>query len=596
MKSFLQLPPEVRLRVYHAAGLVTGELICLDRDERAQVRAQGYPSHGLPLTALPDLATSMNLLQLCRATHAEVSAQFFSTNHFFTGNLWPLCQLSDISLASLKSLSLYLHIAWPEKDDWQDPVYARPAYEYLYTASLENSSVEDNALLADWEEVAKLIGPLLRPNSLNLRFACDVADADTARLAVAPFRHLPVLSGTEIRLGCNPNSELALMAKKTGLAAMGRRARPQSAYFPFMGLPWELRHKILTYTDLVTPLNCVQLSSNRQYRIPDMTCKSSWDYPRNCKPSDDNCHPYSHLRCDWKGKCQICPHPRGWEAREEDIKTMCCKCQHYACQFLCCGLNESSTRDTFCTRLHASFSPPCRCWKPPTSLFLVSREFSELSKYVFFSLNHLDVNHDLDKYDISLRRVALFSQAVPRTSLRYLRSLDFDLDDLESNLEEWKILLKHIDSELKLERLCLRAYLSEDLLGYPIGPIEPSHLYHPPKSVFEGPNGIDTVKEVVALMWDAETLTAEGSIMMFLAEMVVPNATWWYYFRHKEHFPPPDNFSVGYMAPEEVHNVREIKRKDDAGHILGTGSEHPADWIEGIFIQPHPGYFQKVEN
>ncbi|KAK4140148.1 uncharacterized protein C8A04DRAFT_40159 [Dichotomopilus funicola] len=53
------------------------------------------------------------------------------------------------------------------------------------------------------------------------------------------------------------------------------------------------------------------------------------------------------------------------------------------------------TLGCFCRARHASFSPICRCWAPPTPLFLVCKGLTEDARFIFFSQNRFVVSDSL---------------------------------------------------------------------------------------------------------------------------------------------------------------------------------------------------------
>ncbi len=67
-------------------------------------------------------------------------------------------------------------------------------------------------------------------------------------------------------------------------------------------------------------------------------------------------------------------------------------------QFFSCSLGASladgsPTHGCFCRCRHAAFSPACKCWAPPTPLFLICRALYEDSLRVFFSSNRFIVHN-----------------------------------------------------------------------------------------------------------------------------------------------------------------------------------------------------------
>lgn len=88
-------------------------------------------------------------------------------------------------------------------------------------------------------------------------------------------------------------------------------------------------------------------------------------------------------------------------------------------------------------------TPGCDCWRIPSNLFLVSRTFGQLATEIFFSQNHfvLSTYYESEKEGPRFFHNLLASWSKP--GLRYIRSLEFQLDhpwdaEEEGGLLDWK--------------------------------------------------------------------------------------------------------------------------------------------------------------
>jgi hypothetical protein len=198
---------------------------------------------------------------------------------------------------------------------------------------------------------------------LELSLVCDVDEAETefASQVLDALRPFPQLKDCHIKLCKTPNGRLRELAQDAALKARGIlpwgspsdsvASRPP---FPLLSLPLELRLRILEHTDLITPLKEVIWSRvYGKYLATRPYCPS------------------------WEG--------RGEHDSEPEI--------HHGCQFDCCSLRPYPypSIGCFCRRDHSASSSTCRCWAPPTDLFLVCRLLREDANLVFFSSNRFAV-------------------------------------------------------------------------------------------------------------------------------------------------------------------------------------------------------------
>ncbi|PSR83394.1 hypothetical protein BD289DRAFT_435869 [Coniella lustricola] len=173
-----------------------------------------------------------------------------------------------------------------------------------------------------------------------------------------------------------------------------------------MRLPVELQLKVLEYTDVVTPLNRVSWSAEdgcAAYRYEKYLCVAHHEG----SPYSPNCHPRAHRDCTDMDACTKCPHvlPDSAQLQENRGIRACHLCTHYACQFMDCFRKsepDGSDAPSFCMVEEAGYSANCQCWRPPTDLFLVSKEFACQAQRIWFSQNDFRVAGGLD-FALSLR-------------------------------------------------------------------------------------------------------------------------------------------------------------------------------------------------
>ncbi|KAK3901234.1 hypothetical protein C8A05DRAFT_35078 [Staphylotrichum tortipilum] len=212
-------------------------------------------------------------------------------------------------------------------------------------------------LLAKWHSAATCLSRI-PAGRLELALVCDVDPyheraLEVASLATTPLRLLPRLKNCHVRLCKVPNASLQQIAWEAVLQA--RRIAPPSYSSPrlsarpqatLLGLPRELRLRILEYTDLIAPAREVTWSRQDQGYLT----LARKDY------HDD----------------------------------------HEARRFYHCWTSSSlspSLLGCFCRRRHAAFSFACDCWAPPSPLFLVCRALYQDAQFAFFSGNRFIV-HD----------------------------------------------------------------------------------------------------------------------------------------------------------------------------------------------------------
>ncbi|OTA86385.1 hypothetical protein M434DRAFT_35838 [Hypoxylon sp. CO27-5] len=421
--KLISLPPSIRRHIYTYVGAPQNHFLYLDRECRRQ-------SQHIHQEAVSDI---FNLLLVCQFIYAELSSLLYSTNTIITRHLELLLKLNKSSLSSITSLKVHLNASASARD-------CSHRYVLYKTESLNDFA----PIINQWQTTVDHIAPHIEPNKLELWLICDCEPGrtDLAKLILAPLRRLPILRRCHIRLGCRPDHHLRQLAQDAAEEATGllpAHSTSSRPAFEFLRLPSELRLKILEYTDLVTPLNKVKWRPNRGYSITKQ-CSS-------CQYGPPYCHPNDHEACA-SGKvidnCKICPHRRTGFAHTPgtSVRNACSQCYHYACQFYHCEKRtpESDQIRTgcFCASRHAAYSLLCRCWVPPTALFLVSRSFLRDAQAVFFTCNSFIVHSSLDSDPRSLLEKVSprlnvspgseFLNTLPTEALRYLHTMGINCD------------------------------------------------------------------------------------------------------------------------------------------------------------------------
>lgn len=323
------------------------------------------------------------LLVCCRTIYAEASALLYSSNRFIIRywekqSLSPLRKLTPSSLSSLTHLKIVLNQSschhrnpsWfedcdrvcddkrgPKKDSDRENESKAVLGSGLHDAPLDIRESGAKALLAEWHSVVEHFSRHSSPQNLELCVVCDVRqdDLESAREAVEPISLFPELRNCHIRLSRNPTPQLQRMAHDAALKARRILCLPCPGNIPgrasstaagemsesslqagsrLLTLPRELRFRILSYTDLITPWKEVEWSRHQNYVALYPMCGIS--------RGDVSCDP--HL--------------------------------HHGCQFFNCWAagnpHSKAGIGCFCQVRHSAASSTCMCWAPPTALFLVS--------------------------------------------------------------------------------------------------------------------------------------------------------------------------------------------------------------------------------
>ncbi|KAL1860262.1 hypothetical protein Daus18300_009316 [Diaporthe australafricana] len=295
----LRLHPSLRHRIY----LLTRIVARFENDRHAVLNLNGEnPVPSFWQYNLEYMPGFHGLLLCCRTIYAEASALLYSSNSFIIRywekeTLSPLRNLTPSAVSNLRYLKIVLNQSSCHRrdpgsfednrgvcDDEQRESESKKALKSeLYNAPLDIREPRAKVLLDEWHSVAEHLSRHISPQNLELCIVCDVGhdDLEAARSAVRPMSLFPELRNCHIRLSRSPNPQLRRMAQDSVLKARRILGPPSSGNIirpaqPSEGgqvsqsgpqvdsrlltLPRELRFRILSYTDLMTPWQEVEWS------------------------------------------------------------------------------------------------------------------------------------------------------------------------------------------------------------------------------------------------------------------------------------------------------------------------------------------------
>ncbi|KAJ3572691.1 hypothetical protein NPX13_g4963 [Xylaria arbuscula] len=408
-RGFLGLVPNIRELVYLYAGVLTNSTVSLDKNHSNR-SVRNPPRFCEVLGPRQDWTTALALLQTCHTVYAEVSALIYSTNRFITHDLRPLRNLMPTSIHSLSKLKIHVHTKVDIEYKGDRGVRCGNRCDSLYRdygtgEPLNSSNAADVKILDTWAVTASHIGSRIQAGKLDLWLICDVENVETANLVVAPLTQWPRLSRCSIRLSSGRNSVLSDLARNTSRTLMG--SPPDTTELRrYWELPFELRLRILQYTDLVTPWAEMRYNwpgLKRDTLLPGRDVHRwapFWGKDRN---REKVYYMFNHV----------------WESQRRAWQLQPCSRMKFWHPGTGC----------FCSRYHAAYSPTCTGWEPPTNLFLVSKAFSREAAFTFLSSNHFYMSIGWQPYNHIRSAIMFLSSLASADTVKYLRSLSMDFFD-----------------------------------------------------------------------------------------------------------------------------------------------------------------------
>ncbi|KAF9887723.1 Endonuclease III-like protein 1 [Aspergillus nanangensis] len=410
--NFLDLPYEIKVRILGYAGLLRPSVIdisaekarvkdalarCLDQQIRNMRNGSG--------TSSQDPAIPTNLFLTNRVLREEVGRLFFALNKF---------SLSVFTKSDFKSFNdsfewgfegmRHLHLNLGPKDQ-----------RYLKLGVGVH-----RAVMNTWGSFCNVATQSM-PNLTNFTLKCKVKDSAVAAAIFAGMDGFPKLSHCAIQLNHLSHEDMVRqniphqdLIRQTKQATLKATSRTADQSFPFFSLPKELQAKILEYAlvDRSDPFVVV-------------------DRQEPFVPNDTSCR---HLV---KGVVGLLDRKRYRTGLDP--------------HFACCGTCSPTGDTCFCPTNQAAFSTSCTCFTPPTPYFLVSREFYETARWVFFSKNTFAL---LDNGPESMMRAI---NCIPTDSFKMMRKLVFRFP-LENHVSRNDV---HVEDPTNPSWLMLRRFIRE---------------------------------------------------------------------------------------------------------------------------------------
>ncbi|KAI1781438.1 hypothetical protein F4818DRAFT_37923 [Hypoxylon cercidicola] len=415
-RTFLDIPADVRERIYLAAGLTEGTNIHL-RKRRPSFTSN--PENPFRLT--------YNLLQTCKTIYAQVKSILYARNSIVVchenveGGLEILRGLSQEQCRSLRHLFVHLHVDGSLHDEYG-------AYE-LSSPALSHEKI------AAWQATARHILSRVEIGTLTLHLISDTGDSQETRAVCEPLLDFPgKLKDCDLRLGSRLQNPLSALALETVRRIRGDDPDMWNRPFRFLHLPFEIRRQVLEYTDLVTPYNQVQWSSNKGFHAVFIISR--------CAHLDDE---------------------------KSDI--------HYACKMRFCAPPSYYETGSFCRSRRSAYSSSCHCWSPPEAFMSVSQAMYQDAIDVFYSCNRIIIMPSggiepsvCSRYSLSRLDASRFiTRYMWPETLHRLRSLELvfpfldraSCPDTSSPLYlDWCFAVDHLKAHANLAQLTVIVHMS----------------------------------------------------------------------------------------------------------------------------------------
>ena len=286
--TFLDLPEDVRAKIYRAAGLVRPCWTWLSKErKRLKLRQNGpcafacdcslglrclyrrsihchatiyenrlFDSDCAPRPFCNHDPFPISLLAVCRTMHHEASNMLYGENCFYLDSKDVLAadylsRMSGRGLASLRRL----HISYDGCGFSQAPP----------SDGIKLSSPRFEGLQASWKALCRILSGL-QPHKTFLSFFSHTPDVETVRQVLAGFAYIPALKRFAIHvydsdhldLDLSPSGRAAAHKMSKMLKALhdqmtkpARDSQHTSTPFPFLLLPDELQLSVLSYTGVV---------------------------------------------------------------------------------------------------------------------------------------------------------------------------------------------------------------------------------------------------------------------------------------------------------------------------------------------------------
>ena len=453
---FLNLPSNLRRRIYQEAGVISGMTISMNYwgiRKRPDLRHKGSDDH---LSEIDYPPLPLSLFAVCRSINDDVSQIFYSENQFIITRraykgLRVLERFSDSVLSKFRSLIIRLSLASCISSCCGDIDHdarerrcgngfsscSRPSN---HDTPLNHTSSSDERVISQWMKICARFSEGIQPGKLSLYITCDCAEHQTADMIIAPLLALPVLENCALRLARECDEELQNMAKTTVLSLTGRSDAQAVQPFRFLNLPKEIQLNILQHTGLVYSGEGSETVCTQSHMRFGGYCPANGSAHSSFSP------PSRLLNDSWNLKC-------------------------------------------FCRASHSAFSFSCDSCETlgfPLALFLVNRQFREAAIEVFYSSNQFALDMLGKEHPSSTAARADHNLSIvptlhrfPEYALGFLTSIKLDfhtsnLDLFQPDQSGWKAWLSTVQVlleganlailslELRFREKCYEAYPDEE--------------------------------------------------------------------------------------------------------------------------------------
>ena len=368
---FLSLPPDIRQRIYEAAGFGCGKFIHLNwwwASEKILDLTTIYRRY-IPGSQEDPIASG--LLRTCRTVYEEVHTMLYSKNTFGVtldapGGLDVLESLSDAALGEMGALAVNLRFCichgacagkrLPLRADapwfWQqDDPDVREHHQNSWCAERMSRSKIAKATMRRWRRICARLAANVRPFHLSLYLVANVIDLAAAEKITKPLLSLPPLKDAGISFQTDYASlhlsfyhEAQRLRRHARSTVLFLKRRSPDKPFRFLDLPLELQQHILEYSDVA------HAGGVRFWFGQDFTTTAK---------------PFISIGT----QCWLSPAVLNGVLNVEYGDTLI-------------------DRSLFCTKISCGYNTECRCEVTPRlSYFLVNKAFGWLAQKVFWSRN-----------------------------------------------------------------------------------------------------------------------------------------------------------------------------------------------------------------
>ncbi|KAI1496931.1 hypothetical protein F5X99DRAFT_424022 [Biscogniauxia marginata] len=432
-RTFLDLPAPVRRQIYLYAGLVVGDIITLGGPYEDDLDYDGNNEESEPSDF------TFNVLQTCKAVNTvnrEVSDMIYGENYFCVSQpdrdegLELLARCKPNVFLRLRHLFIDLNSHRPACRHringqwwWFVPRSKMVREQYIRTCRKAVTNILSHS----------------KPYMLSLNIAFDkIPDRDVTSAVLRSLLDFPGrLRDCAISLYANGDKEFSKLARRAVYYATGKESHLGDKPFRFLNLQVETRHAILQYTDLITPFREAQWmpSSGFSARFT-LEYYNEMDYP---------------------------------------------KLEHVGRLFSCRNYGNRNDLPNFCPNWRSNtFSSRCRCWAPPSYLFLVCRAMCADAEAIFYSCNRIivrpcrGISHTAPIPLLRLDPSRFITRFIWPEMLSHLRSLELVFSPFQPGkcllqsgpaLADWRFAIDHLKAYGNIPALTVTVYMTDSVWG-----------------------------------------------------------------------------------------------------------------------------------